>query len=44
MPAIYTDARPGLAPTSNGFVKGVAMGAGLVVLGVIVGGVCGRRR
>lgn len=41
MPQVYTDARPGLAPSSQrDFLAGVAVGAGLVVLGVLLG----RRR
>lgn len=45
MPKVYTDvARPGRAPSSDDFVKGIAVGAGLVLLGVIVGSVLGRRR
>ena len=50
MPDSYVDAVPGVytapARTSSpdDFVKGVAVGAGLVVLGVVVGAVFGRRR
>jgi carbon monoxide dehydrogenase subunit G len=40
MPAVYTDARPGRVGTSNDFWAGLAVGAGLVALGVLVG----RRR
>ncbi len=41
MPQVYTDARPGRAPSSQrDFLAGVAVGAGLVVLGVLLG----RRR
>jgi hypothetical protein len=44
MPAVYAaPARPGLAP-SDDFTKGVAVGAGLVLLGVLAGGLLGRRR
>jgi hypothetical protein len=47
------DAQPGVFTTppraaagldQDSFVKGVAVGAGLVVLGVVVGGIFGRRR
>lgn len=41
MPAVYTDARPGLAPSSQrDFLSGVVVGAALVTLGVLLG----RRR
>ena len=40
MPAVYTDARPGRVPQSNDFLMGIAVGAGLVALGVLIG----RRR
>ncbi|MGZ5399269.1 MAG: SRPBCC family protein [Nocardioides sp.] len=41
MPLVYTDARPGPAPTSqHDFLTGVAVGAALVTLGVLLG----RRR
>jgi len=44
MPAVYAaPARPGLAPNGD-FTKGVAVGAGLVLLGVLAGGLLGRRR
>jgi hypothetical protein len=44
MPAVYAaPARPGVAP-SDDFTKGVAVGAGLVLLGVLAGGLLGRRR
>ena len=44
MPAFYRDAQPGLAPSSSDdFLKGIAVGAGLVVLGVVVGRLFGRR-
>jgi carbon monoxide dehydrogenase subunit G len=44
MPAVYAaPARPGLAPNDD-FTKGVAVGAGLVLLGVLAGGLLGRRR
>lgn len=40
-PMVYTDARPGLAPSSQrDFLAGVAVGAALVTLGVLLG----RRR
>ena len=45
MPAFYRDAQPGLAPrSSDDFLKGIAVGAGLVLVGVVVGSVAGRRR
>ncbi len=46
MPTVYTDAaRPGLAPRHHqDFVRGVAVGAGLVTLGVVLGSLVGRRR
>ena len=45
MPSVYTDAaRPGRAPRSNDFVQGLAVGAGLVLLGVVAGSIFGRRR
>jgi hypothetical protein len=40
MPMVYTDARPGVTPISRDFLTGIAVGAGLVVLGVLIG----RRR
>lgn len=41
MPAVYTDARPGLAPVSQrDFLAGIAVGAALVAFGVLLG----RRR
>ena len=40
MPAVYTDAHPDRVGTSQDFWVGVALGAGLVALGVLVG----RRR
>jgi carbon monoxide dehydrogenase subunit G len=44
MPAVYAaPARPGLAPGDD-FAKGVVVGAGLVLLGVLAGGLLGRRR
>jgi len=46
-PQVYSapaaPARPGLAPTRD-FTTGVAVGAGLVLVGVLVGGLLGRRR
>jgi len=44
MPTFYRDAGPGLAPRGNEFVTGIAVGAGLVLLGVVAGAVFGRRR
>ncbi|HEX2773856.1 MAG TPA: carbon monoxide dehydrogenase subunit G [Micromonosporaceae bacterium] len=40
MPRVYTDAQPGRQPSQRDFLAGVAVGAGLVLLGVLVG----RRR
>ena len=41
MPLVYTDARPGLAPSSQrDFLAGIAVGAALVAFGVLIG----RRR
>lgn len=37
-------ARPAAAGTPDDFVKGVVLGAGLVLAGVVVGGLFGRRR
>jgi uncharacterized protein len=36
--------RPGLVSSPDDFLKGVALGAGLVLLGVVAGSVFGRRR
>jgi carbon monoxide dehydrogenase subunit G len=46
MPKVYTDAaRPGRAPAAqDDFLRGIAVGAGLVLLGVVAGSVLGRRR
>jgi hypothetical protein len=44
MPAYYRDAAPGRVASRDDFLKGVVVGAGLVVLGVVVGSVFGRRR
>ena len=44
MPGVYTaPARPAISSRDD-FVKGIAVGAGLVVLGVVLGSVLGRRR
>lgn len=44
MPGVYTaSARRGLG-ASDDFLKGIAVGAGLVLLGVVAGAVFGRRR
>ena len=40
MPRVYTDARPGRVGPDRSFLGGVAVGAGLVLLGVLLG----RRR
>lgn len=37
-------ARPGAISSTDDFLKGVALGAGLVLAGVVVGGIFGRRR
>lgn len=43
-PGVFTaPAKPGLSSQGD-FVKGIAVGAGLVVLGVVVGAIFGRRR
>ena len=45
MPAYYREAVPGRAPSSRSdFLSGVAVGAGLVLLGVVAGAIFGRRR
>jgi carbon monoxide dehydrogenase subunit G len=44
MPTYYRDAVPGRVSSREDFVKGIAVGAGLVVLGVVVGSIFGRRR
>lgn len=41
---VFTAPAPAAAGSRQEFLTGVAVGAGLVVLGVIVGGVFGRRR
>ncbi|HEY6934654.1 MAG TPA: carbon monoxide dehydrogenase subunit G [Marmoricola sp.] len=44
-PAVFTaPPRPVAALDQDSFLKGVAVGAGLVLVGVVVGGVFGRRR
>jgi uncharacterized membrane protein YedE/YeeE len=44
-PAVFTaPARAGRISSRDDFVKGIAVGAGLVVLGVVVGSLFGRRR
>ena len=44
-PAVFTaPAKPGGISSRDDFVKGIAVGAGLVVLGVVVGSIFGRRR
>ena len=43
MPAYYRDAVPGRAPRADDFVRGIAVGAGLVLLGVLAGRWSGRR-
>lgn len=37
-------ARPGAISSTDDFLKGVVLGAGLVLAGVVVGGIFGRRR
>ena len=45
MPGVYTaPPRAGAVSSRDDFVKGIAVGAGLVVLGVVVGSIFGRRR
>jgi len=45
MPAVYTSgAKPGRVTSQDDFLKGIVVGAGLVLAGVIVGGLFGRRR
>jgi carbon monoxide dehydrogenase subunit G len=44
-PAVFTaPARAGGISSQDDFLKGVVVGAGLVVLGVVIGGIFGRRR
>jgi uncharacterized protein len=43
MPGVYTDVHP-VASGREDFLKGVAVGAGLLTLGVLLGAVAGRRR
>jgi hypothetical protein len=44
-PGVYTaPARAGGISSRDDFVKGIVVGAGLVVLGVVVGSIFGRRR
>jgi carbon monoxide dehydrogenase subunit G len=44
-PGVFTaPARPGGISSRDDFVKGIVVGAGLVVLGVVVGSIFGRRR
>jgi hypothetical protein len=40
MPAVYTDTTPARASSQRDFLTGIAVGAGLVALGVLIG----RRR
>ena len=43
--AVFTaPAKAGGISSRDDFLKGIAVGAGLVVLGVVVGGIFGRRR
>jgi uncharacterized protein len=43
--AVFTSSAASTGTSGNGdFVKGIAVGAGLVVLGVVVGSIFGRRR
>ena len=45
MPGVYTaPAKPRGMSSRDDFVKGIVVGAGLVVLGVVVGSIFGRRR
>jgi carbon monoxide dehydrogenase subunit G len=41
---VFTAPAPPAASSSTDFLKGIAVGAGLVVLGVVVGSLFGRRR
>jgi hypothetical protein len=44
-PGVFTaPAKPGGITSKDDFVKGIAVGAGLVALGVVLGGIFGRRR
>lgn len=43
-PQVFTAPARAAASSQEDFLKGVALGAGLVVLGVVVGGLFGRRR
>jgi carbon monoxide dehydrogenase subunit G len=43
-PVFTAPARAGAISSRDDFVKGIAVGAGLVVLGVVIGGIFGRRR
>ena len=44
-PAVFTaPAKQAGVSSQDDFLKGIAVGAGLVVLGVVVGGLFGRRR
>jgi uncharacterized protein len=44
-PAVFTaPARAGGISSQDDFLKGIVVGAGLVVLGVVIGGIFGRRR
>jgi uncharacterized protein len=44
-PGVFTaPAKPGGISSRDDFVKGIVVGAGLVVLGVVVGSIFGRRR
>jgi carbon monoxide dehydrogenase subunit G len=46
MPKVYVDtaAAPGRVSSQSDFVKGIAVGAGLVLAGVVAGALFGRRR
>lgn len=44
VPGVYTDRARPVAGTPDEFVKGVLLGAGLVLAGVVAGGLFGRRR
>ncbi len=46
MPKVYVDpaATPGRVTSQSDFVKGIAVGAGLVLAGVVAGALLGRRR
>ena len=44
IPAVFTAPKKAGVTSQDDFLKGIAVGAGLVVLGVVVGGLFGRRQ